>query len=341
MTKPVPTTLTELTADLRAQTAQAADRAARRAVQIERFGILLPFLIVAVLGTLLAPNFISDANIRNILVNASILAVVGYGMTLVIALRGLDLSVGSVQALAAVTTAAAVNAWGLGPGLVVGVGVGALVGLGNGVVVGYLKVPAFVATLGTMGIARGAALLFTGGGSILVANKVFTGIATSRALGIPVPFLIALALLGVWYVVVELTPFGRHVCAVGGRSEAARDSGIAVRRVIVTTFVLVGAGAGLAGVLLASQLGFVDGTLGRGLELEIIAITVLGGTSMLGGSANMPGTMIAAVLLAMINSGLNLLNVPSFYQYLAVGLLLLFALGLDTARRRIQRADGA
>jgi len=323
----------------RRERAVAAARAARRNVFLERFGILAPFVLVAALGIALVPNFLSTSNVSNMLVNASLMAVIGYGMTMVVALRGLDLSVGSIQALTACITAATINELGIGAGVVTGLAVGAVVGLINGVVVAYLKVPAFVATLGTMGIVRGAALLFTDGGSILVADKSFGSIATSKVVGIPVPFVIALVLLGLAYVALERTAFGRHVCAVGGRPEAALDSGISVRKVTVITFVIVGLSAAIAGVLLTSQLGFVDGTLGTGLELQIIAITVLGGTSLAGGGGNLPGTLLAAILLAMISSGLNLLNIPAFYQYLAVGALLLLALSLDSLRRRVQRVD--
>ena len=323
-------------ADQRLDLESASDIAARNAALLERFGILLPFAVVIVLGAAFAPNFLSAANISNVLVNAAILAIVAYGMTLVIALRSLDLSVGSVQALTAVSAAAAVNAFGFVGGIGVGLAVGAIVGLANGLVIGYLRVPAFVATLGTMGIARGAALVFTDGGSILVENDSFGMLANGKLLGIPFPLLLALGLLAVMYVVLERTPFGRHVCAVGGSPSAAIESGINLRRVTVGSFVIIGLCAGVAGILLTSQLGFVDGTLGAGLELEVIAIAVLGGTSMLGGSGNMVGSLLAAILLAMIASGLNLLNIPAFYQYLAVGVLLIFALSLDTLRRSVQ-----
>jgi len=323
-------------ADQRFDLESASDIAARNAALLERFGILLPFAVVFVLGAAFAPNFLSAANISNVLVNAAILAIVAYGMTLVIALRSLDLSVGSVQALTAVSTAAAVNAFGFVGGIGVGLAVGAVVGLANGLVIGYLRVPAFVATLGTMGIARGAALVFTDGGSILVENDSFGVLANGKLLGIPYPLLLAVGLLFVMYLLLERTPFGRHVCAVGGSPGAAIESGINLRRVTVGSFVIIGLCAGVAGILLTSQLGFVDGTLGAGLELEVIAIAVLGGTSMLGGSGNMVGSLLAAILLAMIASSLNLLNIPAFYQYLAVGVLLIFALSLDTLRRSVQ-----
>ncbi len=317
--------------------ARASDRAAHNAALLERFGVLIPFVIVAICGVILAPNFLSSANIGNILVNASILAIVAYGMTLVIALRGLDLSVGSAQALSAVVTATAVNDLGIFPGIGIGILIGGLVGLVNGLIIAYLQVPAFVATLGTLGIARGAALVFTNGGSVLVEDDSFGLLAGGKLFGVPTPFILAVVLLVVMYLLLERTPFGRHVCAVGGRPDAALESGIDLKKVTVFSFVIVGLLAGLAGVLLTSQLGFVDGTLGVGLELQIIAIAVLGGTSMSGGSGNMQGSLVAAVLLAMIGSSLNLLNIPAFYQYLAVGVLLLFALSLDTLRRRIQR----
>lgn len=318
------------------QAARAA-RGARRATLLERFGVLLPFVLVAVMGIVFAPNFLSSSNIANTLVNASLMAIIGFGMTIVIALRGLDLSVGSNMALTACVTAIMIGVAGVWVGMAAGIAVGAAVGLLNGLLVAYVKVPAFVATLGTLAIIRGVALLVTGGGSILVTDNAFGAIATTRLLGVPVPLIVALVLLGVWYLVLERTPFGRHVCAVGGRPEAAVDSGIAVKAVTLKSFIIVGASVGVAGILIASQLGSVDGTLGTGLELQIIAITVLGGTSLSGGSGNLVGTFIASILLAMISSGLNLLNIPPFYQYLAVGLLLLLALSLDSARRRIQR----
>ena len=317
--------------------AERGARSARLGTIVERFGVLLPFALIATLCIAFVPSFLSASNITNVLISASLTAIVGFGMTIAIALRAFDLSVGSTIGLTGCVTAMVVGSAGPAIGIIAGVAAGAAVGLTNGLVVGYLRVPAFVVTLGTLGIIRGTALLLTGGGFISIDNSEFKAIATGRFLGVPIPVIVALILLAVWYVVLERTPLGRHVCAIGGRLEAAVDSGIKVRSVTVKTFVIVGICAGITGVLTASQLGFVDGTLGTGLELQIIAIAVLGGTSLSGGSGNLVGTFIAAVLLAMISSGLNLLNVPSFYQYLAVGLLLLLALGLDSIRRRLQR----
>lgn len=171
----------------------------------------------------------------------------------------------------------------------------------------------------------------------MILSGGFKKVATASLFGLPVPFLIAVALgLGTAFML-ERMRFGKHVVAVGGNPEAAVDTGISVNRVLLLCYLFAGASAGVAGVLLASQLGAVNGSVAMGLELQAIAIVVLGGTSMAGGRANIVGTFVAALLLAMINSGLNLLNVPSFYQYVALGALLIFALSVDGAQRAAVR----
>ncbi|MFD1211164.1 ABC transporter permease [Arthrobacter sp. GCM10027362] len=302
-----------------------------------RNGVFFPFVLVTLACIGFVPSFVSESNLVNVLINASIMAIIGYGMTMVIALRGLDLSVGSVQGLVACVAASLIGAGGLGMGVIGGILVGALIGIINGVLIAYLKIPSFVATLGAMGIVRGIALLVAGGGVIDGSDPILGQLTSGRILGIPVPLLVALVLLAISHTVLQYTAYGRHVCAVGGSPEAAGDSGINVRLVTLVTFAVSGLYAGIGGILLTSQLGTVNGSLGTGLELQIIAIAVLGGTSLAGGSGNLVGTFIASALLAMIASGLNLMNVPSFYQYLTVGLLLIMALSLDSAGRRIQK----
>lgn len=330
---------TAVASEIEAQRVQAeelADRVARRSAVIDRAGVLLPFIVILVLAIVLVPGFLSGANIRSILVDASIVAIVGYGMTLAIAIRGLDLSVGAAAALSSVVTAGTINALGAPVGVVVGLIVGLVVGLINGLLVAYLRIPAFVATLATMGVAKGAALLYTGGQRITISDTGFRRLATGSVLGIPGPFLLAVALCGVTFLLLQRTRFGRHVCAVGGNPSAAREAGLNERRLTVIVFGLSGVAAGIAGVLIASQLGSVDATPIQGLELQAIAITVLGGTSLAGGAGNLPGTFIGALLLAMISASLNLRNIPGYYQYLALGLLLLLALSLDTVRQSVR-----
>lgn len=331
------TSVEALATEERARSAERARRADSRRRLLQNVGVLVPFVLVLVVGLVVVPNFASASNVTNMLVNAGILAIVGFGMTVVIAIRGIDLSVGSAQALAACVAAATVNAAGPLAGVAAGTAVGVGLGLFNGFLVSTLRVPGFIATLSTLSVYRGLVLLFTGGAPIMIASSSFKSAATATVLGIPVPFLLAV-LLGVAAVVVlDRMRFGKHVVAVGGSPESAVDSGISVRRVQLLAYLISGASAGVAGVLLASQLGAVNGSISSGLELQVIAIVVLGGTSLAGGRPRVIGTFVAALLLSMINSGLNLLNVPSFYQYVALGALLVFALSIDSAQRAAVR----
>ncbi len=314
-----------------------ADRAARREAFIDRSAILAPFIVIAVLATALVPGFLSLANVQSVLVNAAIVAVVGFGMTLVIVIRGLDLSVGAVAALTSCVGAAAINAFGTPLGLVAMLLLGLLAGVVNGALIMVLRVPAFVATLATMGIARGAALLFTNGERVHLNSAGVRQLAIDKLVGIPLPFLIALALCGAFYLLLERTPFGRHASAVGGNPGAAREAGLNAVWIGMVVYAVSGVAAAFAGLLLVAQLGTVDATPIQGLELQAIAIAVLGGTSIAGGAGNLPGTFMASLLLAMISSALNLRDIPGYYQYLALGLLLLLALGLDSIRNRIRR----
>ena len=313
-----------------------ADRAARREALIDRGAILAPFAVIAVLATLLVPGFLSLANVQSVLVNASIVAIVGFGMTLVIVILGLDLSVGSVAALTSCVGAAATNQFGIAAGVGCMLLLGCLVGLFNGGLIMVLRVPAFVATLATMGIARGAALLFTHGERVTLKSVALRELAIGKLFGIPLPFLIALGLCAGFYFLLERTPFGRHASAIGGNPGAAREAGLNATRIGIVVYIVSGLAAAFAGLLIVTQLGTVDATPIQGLELQAIAVAVLGGTSIAGGSGNLPGTFMASLLLAMISSALNLRNIPGYYQYLALGLLLLLALGLDTVRRRIR-----
>lgn len=313
-----------------------ADRAAGREALLDRGAILAPFVVIAALATILVPGFLSLANVQSVLVNASIVAIVGFGMTLVIVILGLDLSVGAVAALTSCVGAASVN----GLGVPLGVGcmllLGCLVGLFNGGLIMVLRVPAFVATLATMGIARGAALLFTHGERVTLKSVAVRELAIGKLFGVPLPFLIALALCAACHVLLERTPFGRHASAIGGNPGAAREAGLNATRIGIVVYVVSGLAAAFAGLLVVAQLGTVDATPIQGLELQAIAVAVLGGTSIAGGTGNLAGTFMASLLLAMISSALNLRNIPGYYQYLALGLLLLLALGLDTVRRQVR-----
>jgi len=302
----------------------------------ESLGVLIMIVLVVALVTSVAPNFLQPANVRSLLITAAIIAVPALGMTLALAMGALDLSIGSLQALAACVLAILLGTAGIPLAIGATLLLGAGVGLANGLVITRLGVPAFVATLGAMSVLRGAALIITDGQSILLMDQpVFAQLNSGQVLGVPIPILIALGVFAVLWLVMRQTPFGQHICAIGGNEKAAQATGLRVDRVKILVFVIVGITAALSGVMLTSQLMIVDGTLGVGLELQAIAVVVLGGTSLMGGNANMLGTLLAAVLIAVIGSALNILKVEPFYQYLALGLLLIIALALDTLRREL------
>jgi len=300
----------------------------------ESFGVLLLLVLVVLVASTVARGFFTYTNITNTIIIASITAVTGFGMTFAIAMGGFDLSVGSVQALTAIASAMLLEVTSvplaiLGA-LVLGVALGAL----NGTLVSRLRMPAFVATFGMMSIVRGVALLVTRGQSVMITGRPgYAALNNGKVLAVPVPFIIVLVVFAFLYVLLRHTPFGRHACAIGGNRRAAIATGIHIETTTVLVFALVGLTAAVSGVMLSSQLLIVDGTLGTGFELQTIAISVLGGTSLAGGSGNLLGTLIASLLLATISSALNILKVEAFYQYLYLGLLLVLALYLDTLRR--------
>lgn len=324
-----------MTTDQLQTSASSTQRGRRLGGALANNSYLIPLLVVLVAGLVLVPRFATMANLSNVLMNTSILAVIAFGSTLVIALRGLDLSVGALQGLTACT--AAVTTISLGPtvGILAGIALGAIAGAANGVLIAYFRLPAFVVTLGMMSLARGAALIISDGSSVRVPASWVTDLAAATFGPIPLLFVFAIVVGVLFTVMLGNTVFGRHILAVGGSPESAADSGIDTRRVTVGAFVLSGLSASIGGVMLLGQLGSASGTMGQGLELQVIAVVVLGGTALSGGVGNMVGTFAAALLMAMINSALNLLNVPSFYQYLAVGLVLLGALWLESARRSL------
>lgn len=303
---------------------------------LQSVGLIAVLAAVFVGVSIAEPRFVSSDSIKAILINSSMLAVCGFGMTLAIAMRGIDLSVGSVQALAAVV-AAKLSSTGTSVGMAIAIAllVGLFVGAINGVIISQLRVPAFVATLGMMSIARGVALIYSSGGSFLVSDSSFTGISRDSIAGVPLPFVITLvALLATW-TLFNQTPLGRHIAAAGGNEDAAVASGIRVGRLIVIVFAIVGLSAAIAGVLLTAQVAYIDGTVGVGFELNVIAVVVLGGTSLAGGRGNLVGTLLAAILIASISGALNILGVATLYQYLVVGLLLIAALALESLRARL------
>jgi ribose/xylose/arabinose/galactoside ABC-type transport system permease subunit len=303
-------------------------RAARRSSSM-----ILVVLVVGILLTVLTPHFLRIDNILNMLTNASVVAIVGLGMTLAIASGNFDLSVGSTAAFSSCVAFSLVSTLGIPLAILAGIVTGALIGLCNGLIITELRVSAFITTLGMMTIVRGLALIYTKGQDLYLFGATGFKVLSGRPLlGIPTPIIIVLLLTLLLIATVRYTPFGRRILAIGSNAAVAKRSGIRVSIVTWGVFALVGATAALSGLIVSAQVLTANGRLDTGLELQAIAVVVIGGTSLLGGQATLVGTLLGSVLVAMINNGLNLLNVPDSYQLLTVGLLLLIAVLIEVSR---------
>nr|WP_321443853.1 ABC transporter permease [uncultured Cohaesibacter sp.] len=310
----------------------------------QKYGILLALVLVCLVLTFANEYFLTTRNILNVLRQTSINGILAIGMTFVILTRGIDLSVGSVVALAgivaasmATTSQAAAFMGAPYPAAVafaVGIAVGVVAGAINGIVVSRFSVPAFVTTLGMLSAARGLTLLYADGQPVPALTKGFRFIGRDDILGIPMPVVLFALVFVAAYWVLSSTRFGRRVYAVGGNPHAARVSGINVRRVILSVYVISGGLAGLAGMILAARTGSALTQAGIAYELDAIAAVVIGGTSLLGGVGRVSGTLIGALLIAVVNNGLDLMGVESYYQQVIKGALIVAAVMLDQARQK-------
>ena len=294
------------------------------------YSIGVVVLVVGIVLSVLTPRFLSVDNLLNVMTNASLVAILGLGMTLAIASGNFDLSVGSTAAFAGCISFSLVPSIGVPASIGAGLLAGAVVGFINGLVITELRVPAFIATLGMLTIVRGAALIYTDGKDLYLFGQTGYKVLSGEYLfGIPTPILLAVGIALLLGFVVSQTRFGRHILAMGSNLPAAQRSGIPTSRVLWGIFSIVGATAALSGMIISSQVLTANGRLATGLELSAIAVVVLGGTALSGGQATMVGTLLGALLISMINNGLNLLNVPIFYQELTVGVLMLGALAVN------------
>ncbi len=293
-------------------------------------------VILALLGigfALGSHDFLSPANLLNIVDQSAVLMLLALPMTLIIMTEGLDLSAGAVVSLASVVIGAAAVATGqVWPALLAGVGAGLGFGLLNGVLVALVGLPPFVATLGTLGVAQGLALVASGGQSITGIPAALLSVYAGRLLGMPLP---ALVLLGAWAIFAWLlhrTAFGSFVFALGGNREALRLAGVRPAPVLVAVYALGGLMAGLAGLLLTSRLNAGHPTAGIGMEFDAIAAVAVGGTSFERGDGRLGGTVLGVAAIGVLRNGLNLLAWPSSLQVACVGVLVILALLVDVLR---------
>jgi ribose transport system permease protein len=296
-----------------------------------RLGTLAGLFGLCVLLWALTPHFLTVANLLNVLEQTSINAVIAAGMTFVIVSGGIDLSVGSLVAVAGVVLASTLHqglpiAIAFAASLVVGFGFGLL----NGLAITLGRLPPFIATLGMMSIARGCALLFTEGRPVSGFDPAFRSIATARLAGIPAPVFVTIAVYLLAHVVLSETRFGRYVYAVGGNEEATRLSGVNVRLHKTLVYGVSGLASAVAAVLLTARLNSAQPIAGIMYELDAIAATVIGGTSLMGGEGGLGGTVIGALIMGVLRNGLNLLGVSSFVQQIVIGLVIVVAVLIDT-----------
>ncbi len=317
--------------------------ASRLGPLVQQYGIFIALIALCVVLSVVSDNFLTSRNIINVLRQTSINGILAIGMTFVILTRGIDLSVGSVVALAGVVSAsfATTSATAGIPGgpyiaavpMIVGVLTGIAMGSLSGVAVARFTVPAFVATLGMLSAARGLTLIYSGGRPIPALTDGYRWIGTGDVAGIPVPIILFALVFAVAHFVLTRTRFGRHVYAVGGNPHAAKVSGLPVRRIRFAVYAISGALAGIAGMVLAARTGSALPQAGVAYELDAIAAVVIGGTSLAGGIGRVSGTVIGALLIGVMNNGLDLLGVESYYQQVIKGGLIVAAVLLDRSRK--------
>lgn len=305
----------------------------RKKIDFKNYGIFVVFIVLVILLMILSPNaFAKPRNLINVVKQASINGVLACGMMFVIIAGGIDLSAGSVVALSGVVAAYLAQMQGVP--IVVPIlgalGTGALIGLINGFGAAYAELPPFIITLATMSIVRGAALILSGGSPVFGLQEQFEGIAgISLANVIPILVLYFLLIAVLSGFILNKTVFGRHVYAIGGNSITAKVSGINVKSMLLRVYVICGVFSGIAGLLIASRTMQGSPTVGVGYEMDAIAAVVIGGVSMSGGSGKWYGTIIGALLLALISNGLDILGVSSNFQQIIKGIIIAVAVYLD------------
>jgi ribose transport system permease protein len=323
---------------------QSTDLAAPKRKDLRRSliqvaGMLPVLILICILFAVLTPNFLTENNIINVVRQASINIVLAAGMTFVILTGGIDLSVGSVLGLTAViavvTSLLPGLSWAAVPAALLA---GLIIGLLTGAIVAYLGLPPFIVTLGTYTAIRGAAYLAAGGTTVINSNIDFAWIGNGYLGPIPWLVIIALITIAISVFILQGTVLGVHVYAVGGNPQAARLTGIPVSSVLIFVYGVSGLLSGLGGAMSASRLYSAQGQLGIGYELDAIAAVILGGTSFSGGIGNVFGTLVGALIIAVLNNGLTLMNVSFYWQLVIKGAVIVLAVSIDKLRTRGQAA---
>jgi inositol transport system permease protein len=293
------------------------------------YGFLFILAFMLIISSILSPAFLSSRNLLNVLRQMSVTTIIGFGMTLVIISGMIDLSAGSVTALAGVVgTSFYVMTGSVWVGLIVGLVVGALAGLVSGTLISHFRLPPFIATLAMMTGARGLVLLYTGGKPIINIGN-FTVLGQGELVGLPIPILIMFLMFFIMLVLSKRTKLGRYVYAIGGNENAAIASGVNVKMVKIITFIIHGTLTGLAGVILMSRINSGQPSAGLSYEMDAITAVVVGGTSLSGGVGTLTGTLVGGLIVAILNNILNLTNVSPYWQQILKGVVIVLAVIMD------------
>jgi ribose transport system permease protein len=295
-----------------------------------QFGTLMGLITLSIILWILTPHFLTISNLLNIVQQTTIIAIIAVGMTFVIITAGIDLSVGSVLAFSGVIMASLLQKGApLSLALLAGLGAGLLCGLLNGLLITAGKLPPFISTLGMMSVARGAALVYTEGRPISGFSETFRQIAVGEVLNIPVPVIVMVAVYLLAHLVLTKTKLGRYTYAIGGNEEATTLSGVNVKLYKTVVYGLCGMLSGLAAIILTARLNSAQPIAGIMYELDAIAATVIGGTSLSGGEGSIFGTLIGALIIGVLRNGLNLLDISSFVQQIVIGTVIIVAVLFD------------
>jgi L-arabinose transport system permease protein len=303
----------------------------------DKAGMLVVLAILFLGCSLFVENFFSWPNMRGLALAVSMTGMVSCTMLFCLAAGDFDLSIGSVVACAGVLAAVVINkSESITLGVFAALGLGALVGFVNGFVVARLKINALITTLATMQIVRGLGFIISGGTAVGIGLEDFFGLGSSQFLGVPTPVWITAVCFAVFGFILNRTVFGRDTLAVGGNAEAAHLAGIAVTRVKIAIFTAQGVMAAFAGIVLSSRVTSGQPNTSQGFELEVISACVLGGVSLTGGVGSMAFVIAGVLIMGIVQNAMNLMNVATFYQYVARGLILLAAVLFDRWKRRKQ-----
>lgn len=301
---------------------------------IVKYKSLLGLILLIIVMSFLNSRFLTISNLSNVFTQVSVNAIIAMGMTFVILTGGIDLSVGSILAISGAVAAMVMKVNGnIMIAIFSALAVGAVIGAINGVIIAKGKLQAFIATLATMTIFRGVTYVFTNGIPISGLDDSFMVIGNERVLGIPFPIIIMGIIFLITLYILSETRFGRYIYAIGGNEDSARLSGINTQRIKSMVYVISGLTAAFSGVIVTSRIGSAGATAGSGYELDAIAAVVIGGTSLSGGEGSVSGTIIGALIIGILNNGLNLMNVNPFYQSIVRGSVILIAVLFDKRNR--------